>query len=182
MVYAAQLDKQAARKKARARAPSPDQFAQSKMRAEIVSPYKQNWILAISIAIGESVPGIMHFPALSSPKEYLAAKGGDRESFLTFPPLYTESDDVWFLPLSPTLRPFVACCDAAMPFCSAGASGRCGIHQIESRHSGRIHNHVPGGALSLLSSAFCLPLPNVYQPTRAQAQEPWSRFRPEISI
>lgn len=77
MVHAAQLDKQAARKKAKARAPSPDQFAQSKMRAEIVSPYKQNWILAISIAIGESVPEsctlrFCLFPNDTSPRKVVA--------------------------------------------------------------------------------------------------------------
>ncbi|CAM9416891.1 unnamed protein product [Ascophyllum nodosum] len=46
-----ELDAKRARKQARAKAPAPDQFAQSKMKAEIVNPYKQNWILVISIAI-----------------------------------------------------------------------------------------------------------------------------------
>lgn len=47
-----QVDAKAARKEARAKAPAADQFAQSKMKAEIVNPYKQNWILVISIVIG----------------------------------------------------------------------------------------------------------------------------------
>jgi len=46
------VDKKKAQKEARAKAPAPDQFAQSKMKAEIVNPYKQNWILVISIVIG----------------------------------------------------------------------------------------------------------------------------------
>lgn len=47
-----QVDKKKAIKEARAKAPAADQFAQSKMKAEIVNPYKQNWILVISIVIG----------------------------------------------------------------------------------------------------------------------------------
>lgn len=54
LVALPQLDAERARKEARARSPPPDQFAQSKMKAEIANPYKQNWILVISIAIGES--------------------------------------------------------------------------------------------------------------------------------
>lgn len=50
--FDSQVDKKKAQKEARAKAPAPDQFAQSKMKAEIVNPYKQNWILVISIAIG----------------------------------------------------------------------------------------------------------------------------------
>lgn len=46
------MDKAAARKEARAKAPAPNQFAQEKMKAEIVNPYKQNWILIICIVIG----------------------------------------------------------------------------------------------------------------------------------
>lgn len=46
------MDKKKAIKEAKAKAPAPDQFAQDKMKAEIVNPYKQNWILVISIAIG----------------------------------------------------------------------------------------------------------------------------------
>lgn len=47
-----QVDKKKAIKEAKAKAPKADQFAQSKMKAEIINPYKQNWILVISIAIG----------------------------------------------------------------------------------------------------------------------------------
>lgn len=50
----AQVDRKKAIREARAKAPAADQFAQSKMKAEIVNPYKQNWILAISLAIGVS--------------------------------------------------------------------------------------------------------------------------------
>ncbi|CAM9945626.1 unnamed protein product, partial [Ectocarpus sp. 13 AM-2016] len=42
-----EVDRKKAIREAKAKAPAPDQFAQSKMKAEIVNPYKQNWILAI---------------------------------------------------------------------------------------------------------------------------------------
>eukprot|EP00903_Cladosiphon_okamuranus_P013923 g12950.t2 len=65
-----EVDKKKAQKEARAKAPAPDQFAQSKMKAEIVNPYKQNWILVISIAIVAIAgfvrinPGILDDPAI----------------------------------------------------------------------------------------------------------------------
>ncbi|GAB5037818.1 Hypothetical protein NocV09_11000070 [Nannochloropsis oceanica] len=39
------------RRKAKRKAPSPDQYPAEKIREEIVSPYKNNWILFISITI-----------------------------------------------------------------------------------------------------------------------------------
>eukprot|EP00752_Nemacystus_decipiens_P009897 g8830.t1 len=65
-----EVDKRKAQKEARAKAPAPDQFAQSKMKAEIVNPYKQNWILVISIAIVAIAgfvrinPGILDDPSI----------------------------------------------------------------------------------------------------------------------
>ncbi|CAM9685124.1 unnamed protein product [Ectocarpus fasciculatus] len=65
-----EVDRKKAIKEAKAKAPAPDQFAQSKMKAEIVNPYKQNWILVISIAIVAIAgfvrinPGILDDPAI----------------------------------------------------------------------------------------------------------------------
>lgn len=65
-----EVDKKKAQKEARAKAPAPDQFAQSKMKAEIVNPYKQNWILVISIVIVAIAgfvrinPGILDDPSI----------------------------------------------------------------------------------------------------------------------
>ncbi|CAM9571856.1 unnamed protein product [Ectocarpus sp. 4 AP-2014] len=65
-----EVDRKKAIREAKAKAPAPDQFAQSKMKAEIVNPYKQNWILAISLAIVAIAgfvrinPGILDDPAI----------------------------------------------------------------------------------------------------------------------
>ncbi|CAM9155661.1 unnamed protein product [Ectocarpus sp. 6 AP-2014] len=65
-----EVDRKKAIQEAKAKAPAPDQFAQSKMKAEIVNPYKQNWILAISLAIVAIAgfvrinPGILDDPAI----------------------------------------------------------------------------------------------------------------------
>ncbi|CAN0014996.1 unnamed protein product, partial [Sphacelaria rigidula] len=70
-----EVDAKAARKEAKKKAPAPDQFSQSKMRAEIVNPYKQNWILAISIGIVAMAgfikinPGILDDAVITFPTE-----------------------------------------------------------------------------------------------------------------
>lgn len=59
-----EADLQKEREKQSKRPPDPGQISQSKLRSEIVSPYKQNWIGLISVAIIILATIITQFPEL----------------------------------------------------------------------------------------------------------------------